>query len=144
VSRFLDLDTTRVPLGPCQCPGKPHTEDEAEVYTTLGWDDLVDVANADTDGAGRRILVTRAIARWNLVNDVERDGKKVSLPVPIVEATVRLLDSGTLEAVAEAVNAAYENARSPVPNDSGAPSEDSSPESAPRPPKKTPKPTTST
>lgn len=144
MSRFLDLETTTVPLGACQCPGTPHDEDTAEVYTVLGWDDLVDVAGAESDGAGRRILVTRAIASWNLLHEAERDGKTVILPVPVVEATVRLLGPETLEAVAEAVNAAYERAKSPVPNDSGAPSQDSSQESASRPPRKPAKPTTST
>lgn len=144
MSRFLDLDTTTVSLGACQCPGTPHEEDSAEVYTTLGWDDLVDVGEAPSEGAGRRLLVTRAVARWNLVHEVEVNGKPTIMPVPIVEATVRLLDSATLAALAEAVNAAYEAARAPVPNDSGAPLADSSQESAPRGRTKTQKPTTST
>lgn len=150
MSRFTSLATVPVSLGPCRCPETPHPEDTAEVYTTLGWDDLVDVGAAESDGAGRRILVTRAIASWNLVDEVETTNPKTGqtsktiLPVPVIEATVRLLDSDTLTVLAETVNAAYERAKEPVPNGSGAPSEDSSPESAARAQKKTPKPTTST
>ena len=122
MSRFAELATTTVSLGACQCAGTPHPDgDEARVYDVLGWDDLVDIGMAPSEGAGRRILVTRAIASWNLVDE---DG-----PVPVTEATVRLLDSGTLEALAEHVNAAHMRATT-LPNASGAPSRRSRRESA--------------
>lgn len=124
--RFQSLETTTVPLGACRCPGTPHERDEAEVYNVLGWDDLVDIGMAASEGAGRRILVTRAIAAWNLV---ELDEAGTPRPVPIIEATVRLLDPPTLEAIAEAANAAYDRARAPLPNESGAGSPRSQPES---------------
>lgn len=117
MSRFLtpiDKPFTRtVPLGPCECPGTPHAQDEAEVYTMLGWDDLVDIGSAPSEGAAQRLLTTRAIASWNLV-ELGADG--TPRPVPVVEATVRLLNPQTLAAIAEAVNEAYERAREPLPN----------------------------
>lgn len=137
----MTLTTRPVPLGPCQCPGTPHPDgDEAQVYTVLGWPDLVDIGMADSEGAGRLVLITRAIARWNLVELA--NGKPY--PVPIVEASVRLLDDVTMTAIAEAANEAYEAARAPVPNVPDAPSPDSSPESASPSPAKNRKPSTST
>jgi hypothetical protein len=113
--------TKPISLGPCQCPGTPHPDgDEAQVYTTIGWDDLVDVSSAESEGAAQRILATRAIASWNLVDEFEVDGKVEVKPVPIVEATVRLLDPKTLEPLAEEIQALYERARAPLPNGSGA------------------------
>lgn len=121
MSRFItsvaDPFTRTVPLGPCECPGTPHTDgDTAEVYRVLGWDDLVDVGLAATEGAAQRVLTTRAIASWTIT---ELNGDGTPHPVPIVEATVRLLNPATLTAIAEAVNEAYEKARTPLPNASG-------------------------
>ena len=151
MSRFVTLKTRPVPLGPCQCPGTPHPDgDVAQVYSAIGWDDLVDVGSAPTEGAGRRILVTRAIASWNLVeladvldDDGNPTGEQVAKPVPVVEASVRLLGDATLTMLADAVNEAYEAARDPVPNGSGALSPDSSSESASPSQPTTPTPTTS-
>jgi hypothetical protein len=137
MSRFvsaLDERLTRtVPLGPCDCPGAPHKDgDTAEVYRVLGWDDMVDIGGALTDGASRRILVTRAIASWTLE---ERNGDGTNHPVPIVESTVRLLDKKTLTALAESVNEAHTAAS--LPNASGE-------ESPPSPSATDPTPTTQT
>lgn len=110
--------TRTVPLGPCECPGTPHPDgDTAEVYEVLGWDDLYDVGVAaqTSAGAAMRLLVTRAVQSWTLLDGL--NGNAIS--VPIVEATVRLLDSATVNALAEAANAAYEKANAPLPNGSG-------------------------
>jgi hypothetical protein len=101
------------------------------VYDVIGWDDLTDIGRAPSEGAGRRILVTRAIAAWNLVDEFPVDGEPKLLPVPITEATVRLLEPQTLEALAEHVNAAHTRATAPLPNAPGAPSRPSQRESAP-------------
>ena len=134
MSRFIapvnEPLTRTVALGPCECPGTPHKDgDTAEVYTVLGWDDLYDVGEAayQSAGAGKRVLITRAIAAWSLE---ERNGDGTNHPVPVVEATVRLLSPATIEAVTEAVNEAYERARAPLPNASG--------EASPRLPEETP------
>jgi hypothetical protein len=127
VSRFLRVGTRTVDLGPCECPGTPHQRDTAEVYTALCWDDLVDVGLAPTEGAARRLLVTRAIASWTLL-DAEDGGEP--RPVPITEETVRRLSPATVTKIAEAVGEAYAAAIAPPPNPSGAPSRPSRPESA--------------
>jgi hypothetical protein len=121
MSRFIapinESFTRTVPLGPCECPGTPHKDgDTAEVYTLLGWDDLVDIGLTPTEGAAQRVLTTRAIASWTLQY---RNGDGTNHPAPINEATVRLLNPATLEAVAEAVNEAYAKAKAPLPNESG-------------------------
>lgn len=122
MSRFIapitEPITRTIPLGPCDCPGTPHKDgDTAEVFTQLGWDDLVDIGLAPTEGAAQRVLTTRAIASWSLEY---RNGDGSNHPVPVNEATVRLLDPATLEAVAEAVNEAYEKAKAPLPKPPGA------------------------
>lgn len=131
MSRFIapvsEAITRTISLGPCQCPATPHPDgDTAEVYRVLGWDDLVDIglAGQQSEGSGQRVLTTRALASWTLIET----GKDGPAPVPIVEATVRLLDSTTLNAIAEAVNEAYDKARAPLPNESGEESPPSQPE----------------
>lgn len=128
MSRFLTLGTRTVSLGPCECPGTPHETDSAEVYTALCWDDLVDIGSAPSEGAARRLLVTRAIASWTLL-DADEDWQP--RPVPITEEVVRRLAPETLERIVDAVNEAYEATTRPVPNRSGAPSRHSRRASAP-------------
>lgn len=130
MSRFIapinEPLTRTVILGPCECPGTPHKDgDTAEVYTQVGWDDLVDIGLAPTEGAAQRVLTTRAISSWTLEY---RNGDGTNHPAPINEATVRLLAPGTLAAIAEAVNEAYERAEAPLPNGSGEGSPASPPE----------------
>lgn len=117
---FTSDATTTVILGECRCPGRPHEEDVAEVKVELPWGVLVDVGMLNGAAAYRR-LVLGALVSWNLT-DTEGD----SVPV---ESVVRLR-SDRLEPIAEAVNAAYERAKAPLPNASGAPSRRSRRESA--------------
>lgn len=107
------LPRTRVDLGACRCPGSPHESDWIEVYDVLAWDDLVDVAQATSEGAARRRFHARAIAGWSLVDGEGR-------VVPVNEDTVRLLAPAVLEALAEPL--AQTLARSSAPNPSSAPS----------------------
>lgn len=38
MSRFADLTRTKpFVIGECQCPGTPHAQDTAELYTELGY-----------------------------------------------------------------------------------------------------------
>jgi len=117
---FTSDATTTVVLGECRCPGRPHTEDTAEVLLELPWDVLVDVGLLSGAAAYRR-LVTGALIDWNLV-DANGD------PVPL--DFVSRLRADRLDPIASAVNAAFEKAQAPLPNGSGAPSRRSRRESA--------------
>jgi hypothetical protein len=119
---FTTDATTVVVLGECRCPGRPHAEDTAEVSVELPWDTLVDVGLL-SGGAAYRRLVLGALVSWNLVDATGE-------PVDINAATVGRLRQDRLDPIAEAVNAAYERARAPLPNASGAPSRRSRRESA--------------
>ena len=111
---FVTDATQTVVLGECRCPGRPHAEDVAEVSTELSWETLVDVGTLSGAAAYRR-LVLGALVSWNLT---AADGE----PVPVNADTVGRLRQDRLEPIAVAVNDAYERARAPLPNASGAPS----------------------
>jgi len=117
---FTSDATTTVVLGECRCPGRPHAEDTAEVLLELPWDVLVDVGLLSGAAAYRR-LVTGALVDWNLV-DAEGE------PVPL--DAISRLRYDRLDPIADAVNTAYERAKAPLPNASGAPSRRSRRESA--------------
>ena len=113
-----DIPAVLVPLGPCECPGRPHGDapdaDWARARTVVPWDALVDIGTAATEGAGRLALVLAVLESWNLEGD---DG-----PVPVSRESVRLLSPETLDKLAQAVDAAWTAAREALPNTSGAPS----------------------
>jgi hypothetical protein len=117
---FTSDATTAVVIGECRCPGRPHGEDTAEVYMELPWEVLVDVGTLSGAAAYRR-LILGALVSWNLTDADDE-------PVPV--ASVARLRSDRLEPIAVAVNTAYERARAPLPNASGAPSRRSRRESA--------------
>lgn len=119
---FTSDETATVVLGECRCPGRPHSEDTAEVLLELPWEVLVDVGMVEGVAAYRR-LVLGALVSWNLT---DASGE----PVEVSGATVGRLRSDRLDPIAEAVNAAYEKAKAPVPNALGAPSRRSRRESA--------------
>jgi hypothetical protein len=121
---FVTDETTTVVLGECRCPGRPHEEDTAEVHVELPWDVLVDVGLLSGAAAYRR-LVLGALVAWNLA---DADGETVEINA----ATVGRLRQDRLDPIASAVNAAYERAKAPLPNASGAPSRRSRRESASR------------
>jgi len=119
---FISGATRTIVLGECRCPGRPHDEDTVEVLVELPWDVLVEVGMLDGAAAYRR-LVLGALVGWNLT-DAEGD------PVPVAAGTVGRLRPDRLEPIADAVNDAYERAKAPLPNASGAPSRRSRRESA--------------
>jgi hypothetical protein len=131
VSRFADATKVKVvSLGACQCPGTPHSADEVVVRTELGYEarGLVGIAGwVDSGGvmfspaASELRLVQLGVVEWNLFGN---DGKPMR-PTP---QSIALLDEETIHALAAALDGAI--ATPPLPNDSGAPSADGSPESA--------------
>lgn len=147
MTRFRELGTyPPTDLGPCQCPGTPHERDEAVQYTLLGWDDVADIAVASSEGAARRVMVTRSIASWTLL-DWERDADGAPTdrlaPVPITDATVRLLTKESADALWPRAFEAFSASRDPLPNGSGAgsPRSPQEPESSTPTTRRTAKPT---
>ena len=123
MSRFADPTAqATVPLGPCECPGTPHAQDEAVVRWQLGDSALARVGTAElTSGsdvyASWRQLIVEATVSWNL--QTEYQGKVVD--VPVTAATVAELDSATITTLAQAIDGLIEH-RGQLPNASGAPS----------------------
>lgn len=65
MSRFADPKATeRLTLGPCECPGKPHTEDWMDVRTELGAEDALTLAQGNSVDA----LVILVVG-WNLLDN---------------------------------------------------------------------------
>lgn len=143
MTRFADPSKVAVvPLGPCECPGTPHEQDEATVRWDLSDSALARVGQAQLL-AGRdfyapyRALIVEAVVSWNL--QVLHEGEPVT--VPIAPATIAELNEATLDALGKAIDALIET-KGQLPNDSGAPSPASPEESASPTPTKTPKPGT--
>lgn len=141
MSRFADPGATAVvPLGPCQCPGTPHEQDEAVVRWQLGSSALGRVGAAEIAAArgdvftAWRQLVVEAVVAWNLM--AEEDGQAVAAPVSL--RSVAELDEDTLTSLATAIDRLVET-RGVLPNASGAPSPASPRGSASRTRKPTPR-----
>jgi len=65
VSRFADLDAkARLVLGPCECPGTPHTEDWMDLRTELGAEDALTLAGGNSLDALAVLVVD-----WNLIDN---------------------------------------------------------------------------
>jgi hypothetical protein len=131
MSRFADPHaTTVIPIGPCDCPGKPHEQDEAVARTEIGASAKARVGRAEIEGAvqhdplaAHRQLVLETVVSWNLLwlAPAADDGaERVTVPVPITPGTVAELDRDTLIGLAEAID--KYTSESDLPNASGAPS----------------------
>lgn len=134
--------TTRLALGPCDCPDTPHAKgDYADVKARFDWGDLRALAGAnspyrllnDPQGAAF-VAAERAIVTWNLV---EAGGT----PLPITAASIETLDPRQGAILRDHFNAPgseyarqiaeyFEGRRSEAgpPNPSGGPSPDGSAE----------------
>lgn len=131
MSRFADpTQTATIVIGPCQCPGTPHQQDEALVRTRLGGSAMARIGRAGLDSAGgdhyaaHRRLVLEATLSWNLLWDdpawkPDSGEERKVVPAAINEGTVELLDGDTLRVLAEAID---EHTRESPPNASAAPS----------------------
>lgn len=130
MSRFADPTRTEtVSLGPCQCPGAPHGQDEAVVRWDLGASALARIGRAELEKvrsrdplAAWRQLILEATVSWNLLLEGE-DGE--GIPAPIVPGVVDELDDDTITTLATAIDRLI-GSRGTLPNDSGAPSPESS------------------
>ncbi len=132
LSRFANPNRTDVlSLGPCQCPGKPHEQDEAVYRLELGGGEEARAGAfgwASTGGsyfdweAARSKLIEIGVVRWNLLND---EGE----PMPATAATAGLLDQETRDLIATKLDEVTAR-NGPLPNASSARSRGSSRASA--------------
>ena len=133
MSRFADPTATAVlDLGECRCPGTPHDRDEYVYRTQLGdaeegrtgaygW---ATTGNRFFDWAAARAYLIAEVAgvSWNFMDT----GPDALVPVPMRVETAALLDEQTLNAMAQAVDAAQSGYRATLPNASAGPSRDTS------------------
>ncbi len=145
-SRLADpsATTTEELPGGCRCPGKPHTVDTVTYRTELGSGERnsIRVAGwAATDleyfdyEASNDAAIAKAVVRWTLTSaeKCEHAGRPHGKhePVPITRQTASLLDEETRLFILTKINEAFDAfMAASLPNESGAPSADSSPESA--------------
>lgn len=138
MTRFADpTRTSTVVLGPCQCPGTPHEQDEALVRWDIGASAKARIGRAEIEGAVRldpfasyRQLIEETLVSWNLLVPAPADSKdKTPVPAPITPRVISELDEDTLKRLAEQTDELLTN-EGELPNDSSAPSPASSRESA--------------
>lgn len=125
MSRFADPRVTRrLELGPCECPGTPHSSDWVEFRTQISSADLARVARADeTDLESMALAVVDFVVGWNLLGP---DGENV----PISGATFLALQVDTLSQIVTGVVEVFTVDKATAPNPSSAPSAASSQGSA--------------
>lgn len=78
-----EFPTTRVELGPCECPGSPHKDgDFALVKDRLTFGDVRRVAGLlfSDDLGSTAMMIARAIVSWNLVELVDGQVRPVHIP----------------------------------------------------------------
>lgn len=84
------FDTHRVPMGPCECPGKPHGEDEAVVKDRFTFGDIRKIAWAmqQADFLAQTVTVVCGVVEWNLLYAAPNGhGGSDIVPLPVdVEA----------------------------------------------------------
>lgn len=129
MSRVVNLEGTRFVIGECQCPGRPHPEDEAMLRAEGGVGIISAVEGSAllpngvwSNWEARIRLVALFLVSWNLLGP---DGQ----PAPATEQSIRLLDEDTLTLLSDECDDRLRRAK-PLPNASGAPSVTSSPGSA--------------
>lgn len=114
MSRFVDSNATRtIPIGPCECPGTPHEQDEVVIHERLGYGPLLYIGVAPTDEEGSMRMMIQTIISWNLLG---ADGK----PMPANRESIELLDGTTAGVIERAINAVVSETSPALPNGSGA------------------------
>lgn len=121
-SRFANPNRTDIlPLGPCECPGTPHEQDEVIYRLELG---AGEEERAGAYGwaatgyeyfdsaAARAKLIEIGVVRWNLLGP---DGE----PMPVNARSAALLDESTQTLIAAKLDEVTTRA-APLPNGSGA------------------------
>lgn len=125
MSRFADPAAVReVDLGPCECPGAPHSRDWAKVRADLSGSELtilLSLGGLSQDEAAERIAPF--IDSWNLLGP---DGSEW----PPSPAALFALKGATAQAIGAAIAGVVDEVIGPLPNPSGARSRASSRASA--------------
>lgn len=140
MSRYADpLAVREVSLGACQCPGTPHETDTATIRWQISGSAMARIGRAELERsvnldpfAAYRQTVWETLVSWNLLwldPSYQGKGERKAVPIPINPSTIGELDDGTLRVLAETADQLISSEGS-LPNDSGAPSAESSPESA--------------
>lgn len=123
MGNYVDPAATRpVTIGPCRCPGTPHSEDTADIVVLFGYGERGQIRQATRRAgleAGYQLAILLGVKRWNLVlpdgSAREVDAEQVAR---LDEATVdRLLSD-------ELLGVAFEESELPLA--SAAPSPDGS------------------
>lgn len=125
IENRVDPDATKTAdLGPCRCPGQPHTGDSAVVVRLFSYAERGLIRQAGRLGGVEAFYLTtiaRGVKSWTFVLP---DGS----PRPVTIEEVNRLDEGTVDVLIAALDDAF--AEDPLPNESGAPSPSGSPGSA--------------
>lgn len=140
MSRYADpLAVREVSLGACQCPGTPHETDTATIRWQISGSAMARIGRAELERAvnldpfaAYRQTIWETLVSWNLLwldPSWQGSGERKTLPIPINPSTIAELDEQTLKSLAEAADELI-STKGTLPNESGAPSADSSPESA--------------
>lgn len=137
--RFANPDRTdTLSLGPCQCPGTPHVQDEYVHRAELGAGEEQRAGDAGWAAGGyvefigsafQNKLIEIAGKSWNLVDgecDCPKNGHRGPVhpdgePVPLTASMVALLDAETRALIVDRLDQVTAD-KSPPPNESGAPS----------------------
>jgi hypothetical protein len=124
VSRFVDPEARRtVPLGPCDCPGTPHEQDEAYIRDRLSGQEIAQYAQSSNETAAE--VTAEFVLGWNLLGN---KGEAVA----VTAASLLLLDAQSLSTLVNAISDVVVESSGAVPNGSGARSRASSRASASR------------
>lgn len=125
IENRVDPDATRpADLGPCRCPGQPHTGDSAVVVRLFSYAERGVIRQAARLGgmeAGELMAIARGTRSWSLVL---ADGS----PRPLTTEEINLLDVGTVKALLRELDPAFDE--DPLPKARSARSLNGSPASA--------------
>lgn len=117
MSRVIDRTAVQTKeLGPCECPGTPHSADTIRLRERLSYADQLHLADAYAQGSaeGMWTLFNLRVAGWNLT-----DGTK---PLPLSRATWQNLDEATVGRIIELIGEVRDADSEELPNASSAPS----------------------
>lgn len=118
MSRFVDPEARRtVSLGPCDCPGTPHEQDEAYIRDKLSGQEIAQYAQASNETAAD--VTAEYVLGWNLL------GNKGEA-VPVTAASLLLLDAPSLSTLVGAISEVVVESSGAVPNGSAVRSRGSS------------------